>query len=414
MTSKTAKAKGAERKQRMDTRSLMEQIVSKENLNAAYLQVVRNKGAAGVDGMNVEELGAYLWENGENIREQLKTRKYKPQPVRRVEIPKPDGGTRKLGVPTVVDRFVQQAVLKALEMMNDGHNWIVDIDLAKFFDTVDHDKMMTIFGRTIKDGDVISVVRKFLVSGVMIDDEYEDTIVGTPQGGNISPLLANVMLNELDKELEARGLDFVRYADDLIIMVGSKKAAERVMKSVSRYIEEKLGLKVNAEKSKVDKPQGIKYLGFGFYYDRYAKGYKARPHPKAVAKFKAQMKKLTCRSWGVSNSYKVQRLNQLIRGWINYFKIGSMKVLCERLDSSIRYRLRMCIWKHWKTAKNRAKNLMKLGVPRWAAYNVAYCGDRYARLAHNGWVHKAISNERLAAFGLVSMSNYYAERRVKC
>ena len=398
----------------MDTRSLMEQIVSKENLNAAYLQVVRNKGAAGVDGMNVEELGAYLWENGENIREQLKTRKYKPQPVRRVEIPKPDGGTRKLGVPTVVDRFVQQAVLKALEMMNDGHNWIVDIDLAKFFDTVDHDKMMTIFGRTIKDGDVISVVRKFLVSGVMIDDEYEDTIVGTPQGGNISPLLANVMLNELDKELEARGLDFVRYADDLIIMVGSKKAAERVMKSVSRYIEEKLGLKVNAEKSKVDKLQGIKYLGFGFYYDRYAKGYKARPHPKAVAKFKAQMKKLTCRSWGVSNSYKVQRLNQLIRGWINYFKIGSMKVLCERLDSSIRYRLRMCIWKHWKTAKNRAKNLMKLGVPRWAAYNVAYCGDRYARLAHNGWVHKAISNERLAAFGLVSMSNYYAERRVKC
>ena len=160
----------------MDTRSLMEQIVSKENLNAAYLQVVRNKGAAGVDGMNVEELGAYLWENGENIREQLKTRKYKPQPVRRVEIPKTDGGTRKLGVPTVVDRFVQQAVLKALEMMNDGHNWIVDIDLAKFFDTVDHDKMMTIFGRTIKDGDVISVVRKFLVSGVLIDDEYEDTI----------------------------------------------------------------------------------------------------------------------------------------------------------------------------------------------------------------------------------------------
>ena len=414
MTSKAAKAKGAERKQRMDTRSLMEQIVSNDNLNAAYLQIVRNKGAAGVDGMTVEELGAYLSENGENIREQLKTRKYKPQPVRRVEIPKPDGGTRKLGVPTVVDRFVQQAVLKALEMMNDGHNWIVDIDLAKFFDTVDHDKMMTIFGRTIKDGDVISVVRKFLVSGVMIDDEYEDTVVGTPQGGNISPLLANVMLNELDKELEARGLDFVRYADDLIIMVGSKQAAERVMKSATRFIEEKLGLKVNAEKSKVDKPKGIKYLGFGFYYDTLAKGYKARPHPKAVAKFKAQMKKLTCRSWGVSNSYKVQKLNQLIRGWINYFKIGSMKGLCERLDRNIRYRLRMCIWKHWKTPQNRAKNLMKLDVPRWAAYKIAYCGNRYARLAHNGWVHKAISNERLAAFGLVSMSNYYAERRVIC
>ena len=398
----------------------MEQILSKDNLNAAYLQVVRNKGAAGVDGMTVEELGAYLSENGESIKEQLRARKYKPQPVRRVEIPKPDGGIRNLGVPTVVDRFVQQAVaqvltpifeeqfhdhsygfrpnrcaqqavLKALEMMNDGHDWIVDIDLAKFFDTVDHDKLMTIFGRTIKDGDVISVVRKFLVSG----------------GGNISPLLANIMLNELDKELEARGLDFVRYADDLIIMVGSRQAADRVMKSVTRFIEEKLGLKVNAEKSKVDKPKGIKYLGFGFYFDSFAKAYKAKPHPKAVAKFKAQMRKLTCRSWGVSNAYKVQKLNQLIRGWINYFKIGSMKRLCERMDSNIRYRLRMCIWKHWKTPQNRAKNLMKLDVPRWAAFKIAYCGDRYARLAHNGWVHLAISNKRLADFGLISMLDYY-------
>ena len=422
--SKAAKAKGAERKQRMDTSSLMEQILSKDNLNAAYLQVVRNKGAAGVDGMTVEELGAYLSENGENIREQLRTRKYKPQPVKRVEIPKPDGGTRNLGVPTVVDRFVQQAVaqvltpifeeqfhdhsygfrpdrcaqqavLKALEMMNDGHNWIVDIDLAKFFDTVDHDKLMTIFGRTVKDGDVISVVRKFLVSGVMIDDEYEDTIVGTPQGGNISPLLANIMLNELDKELEARGLDFVRYADDLIIMVGSRQAADRVMKSVTRFIEEKLGLKVNAEKSKVDKPKGIKYLGFGFYFDSFAKAYKARPHPKAVAKFKAQMKKLTCRSWGASNDLKVLKLNQLIRGWINYFKIGSMRSLCERLDSNIRYRLRMCIWKHWKTPKNRATNLIKLGISRKYAWATAYSGARIAFVCQRGAMNMAVTKERL-------------------
>ena len=443
MTSKAAKAKGAERKQRMDTGSLMEQILSKENLNAAYLQVVRNKGAAGIDGMTVEELGAYLSESGESIREQLRTRKYKAQPVRRVEIPKPDGGTGNPGVPTVVDRFVQQAVsqvltpifeeqfhdhsygfrpnrcaqqavLKALEMMNDGHSWIVDIDPAKFFDTVDHDKLMTIFGRTIKDGDVISAVRKFLASGVMIDDEYEDTIVGTPQGGNISPLLANVMLNELDKELEARGLDFTRYADDLIIMVGSRQAAERVMKSVTRFIEEKPGLKVNAEKSKVDKPKGIKYLGFGFYYDTFAKGYKARPHPKAVAKFKAQMKKLTCRSWGVRNACKVKKLNQLIQGWINYFKIGSMKGLCGRLDGQIRYRLRMCIWKHWKTPKNKEKNLVKLGVPRWAAHKVANTGNRIAHMCHNGWVQKAISNKRLAEYGLISMLDYYTARCVTC
>ena len=273
---------------------------------------------------------------------------------------------------------------------------------------------MTIFGRTIRDGDVISVVRKFLVSGVMIDDEYEDTIVGTPQGGNISPLLANIMLNELDKELEARGLSFVRYADDLIIMVGSRQAADRVMKSVTRFIEEKLGLKVNAEKSKVDKPKGIKYLGFGFYFDSFAKAYKARPHQKAVAKFKAQMNKLTCRSWGVSNAYKVQKLNQLIRGWINYFKIGSMKGLCERLDSNIRYRMRMCIWKHWKTPKNKEKNLVKLGVPRWAAHKVANTGNRIAHMCHNGWVQKAISNKRLADFGLISMLDYYTAWGVTC
>ena len=427
----------------MDTSSLMEQILSKDNLNAAYLQVVRNKGAAGVDGMTVDELGAYLSENGDNIRKQLRTRKYKPQPVRRVEIPKPDGGIRNLGVPTVVDRFVQQAVaqvltpifeeqfhdhsygfrpnrcaqqavLKALEMMNDGHSWIVDIDLAKFFDTVDHDKLMTIFGRTIKDGDVISVVRKFLVSGVMIDDEYEDTIVGTPQGGNISPLLANIMLNELDKELEARGLDFVRYADDLIIMVGSRQAANRVMKSVTCFIEEKLGLKVNAEKSKVDKPKGIKYLGFGFYFDSFAKAYKARPHPKAVAKFKAQMKKLTCRSWGVSNDFKVLKLNQLIRGWINYFKIGSMKRLCEQLDGNIRYRLRMCIWKYWKTPKNRAKNLIKLGISKKFAWSTAYYGAHIACVCQGGAMNMAVTKERLTRFGLVSMVDYYAERRVIC
>ncbi len=427
----------------MDTSSLMEQILGEDNFKAAYLRVVRNKGAAGVDGMTVEELGEYLSENGENIKEKLRCRKYKPQPVRRVEIPKEGGGVRKLGIPSVTDRVIQQAiaqiltpiferqfhnhsygfrpgrcaqqaVLKALDMMNDGYSWIVDIDLEKFFDTVDHDKLMTLVGKTVKDGDVISIIRKYLVSGIMLDDEYEESIIGTPQGGNLSPLLANIMLNELDKELEARRLNFARYADDCIIMVGSRQAAERVMKSITRFIEEKLGLKVNAAKSKVDKPKGIKYLGFGFYYDSFVKGYRARPHEKSVAKFKANMKKLTRRSWGVSNSYKVQKLNELIRGWVNYYRIGRMRGLCTRLDGNIRYRVRMCIWKHWKTPKNRAKNLMKLGVPRWAAFKIAYSGARIARMCRNGWVHKAISNERLADFGLISMLDYYTKRCSTC
>ena len=421
----------------------MGQILSKENLNAAYLQVVRNKGAAGIDGMEYTELKDYLSENGERIKEQLRNRKYKPQPVRRVKIPKPDGGIRNLGVPTVTDRFIQQAiaqvltpifekqfndhsygfrpdrcaqqaVIKALEMMNDGHDWIVDIDLAKFFDTVDHDKLMTIFGRTIKEGDVISIVRKFLVSGVMVDDEYEDSIIGMPQGGNISPLLANIMLNELDRELEARGLDFVRYADDCIIMVGSEQAAERVMKSITRFIEEKLGLKVNAAKSKVDKPKGVKYLGFGFYFDSFAKEYRARPHDKSVAKFKARVKELTCRSWGVDNKYKVLKLNELIRGWVNYFKIGSMKTLCEKLDSRIRCRLRMCIWKHWKTPKNRAKNLIKLGISRKYAWSTAYYGAHIAHVCQRGAMNVAVTKERLTRFGLVSMFDYYIDKRVTC
>ena len=427
----------------MDTSSLMEQILSSDNLNGAYLQVVRNKGTEGVDGMKYTELKEHLVKNGEIIKEQLRTRKYKPQPVRRVEIPKPDGGCRNLGVPTVTDRFVQQAIaqvltpiyeeqfhehsygfrpnrcaqqaiLTALDMMNDGNDWIVDIDLEKFFDTVNHDKLMTLIGRTIKDGDVISIVRKYLVSGVMIDDEYEDSVVGTPQGGNLSPLLANIMLNELDKEMEKRGLNFVRYADDCIIMVGSEMSANRVMRNISRFIEEKLGLKVNMTKSKVDRPSGLKYLGFGFYFDSRAHQYKAKPHAKSVAKFKKRMKELTCRSWGVSNSYKVKKLNQLIRGWINYFKIGSMKTLCKQLDANIRYRLRMCIWKHWKTPQNREKNLVKLGIDRDTARRVAYTGRRIAYVCNKGAVNVAINNERLASFGLISMLDYYTERCVTC
>lgn len=428
---------GMERKQRMKTKGLMEQILDRENLNRAYLQVVRNKGAEGVDGMPYTELSNHLKENGELIKEQLRTRKYKPQPVRRVEIPKPNGGTRNLGVPTVTDRLIQQAIaqvltpiyeelfhehsygfrpsrnaqqaiLKGLEMMNDGYDWIVDIDLEKFFDTVNHDKLMTLMTRTIKDGDVISIVRKFLVSGIMIDDEYKESVIGTPQGGNLSPLLSNIMLNELDEEMEGRGLNFVRYADDCIIMVKSEKAANRVMKSLTKFIEEKLGLKVNAEKSKISRPRQLKFLGFGFYYDRHGKQYKAKPHTTSIEKFKMKMKKLTTRSWGVSNKVKVEQLNQLIRGWINYFSIGSMKTLCKELDSKIRFRLRMCIWKFWKKPRTRMKRLIQLGINKNWAKCTAYSRKGYARICSGGALNAAINIKILTRFGLVSMLDYYS------
>ena len=424
-------------------RSLLEDMLLDGNLNKAYLQVVRNKGAEGIDGMKYTELKDYLIEHGEEIKEQIRTRKYEPKPVRRVEIPKENGKVRKLGIPTVLDRFVQQAIvqvltpiyepvfsetsygfrpnrccemaiMKALEYMNDGFQWVVDIDLENFFDNVSHDKLITLVMRKVKDGEIVSLIRKFLKSGIMMDDEYEESVIGTPQGGNLSPLLSNIMLNELDKELESRGLRFTRYADDCIIMVGSEMSANRVMRNISRFIEEKLGLKVNMTKSKVDRPSGLKYLGFGFYFDSRAHQFKAKPHAKSVAKFKKRMKGLTCRSWGVSNSYKVEKLNQLIRGWINYFKIGSMKILCAKLDANIRYRLRMCIWKHWKTPQNRAKNLMKLGIDRITAYKVGYCSRAYAHVCSCGAVNIAITNKRLASFGLISMLDYYTERCVTC
>lgn len=248
----------------------------------------------------------------------------------------------------------------------------------------------------------------------MVGDEYKKSVIGAPQGGNLSPLLGNIMLNELDKEMEQRGLNFVRYADDCIIMVGSEMSAKRVMRNLTKFIEEKLGLKVNMSKSKVDRPSGLKYLGFGFYFDSKAHQYKAKPHAISVAKFKTRMKRLTCRNWGVDNTYKVKKLNELIRGWINYFRIGSMKGICKRLDSNIRYRLRMCIWKHWKTPQNRAKNLMKLGINKEIAWRVAYTGARIAYVCNKGAVNVAINNKRLASFGLISMLDYYTKRCVTC
>ena len=413
---------------------LLEKILDDKNLYHAYKQVYKNKGASGVDGITVEELGVYLFQHKEEIKEQIRNIKYKPSPVRRVEIPKENGKKRKLGIPTVVDRVIQQAIvqvitplfepqfsetsygfrpnrscemaiIKALEYFNDGYDWIVDIDLQAFFDNVNQDKLIGIIKRTIRDGRVVSLIRKYLVSGVMINGVVQPTKVGTPQGGNLSPLLSNIMLNELDKELEKRGLRFVRYADDCLIMVRSEKAANHVIESVTRYIENKLGLTVNAEKSKVARPRDIKYLGFGFYSKKGK--WRSKPHLKSVQKFKSKLKDITSRSDAKSISDKITKVNQVIRGWINYFRIADMKWLMKEIGEHLRHRLRMCIWKYWKKIKTKYKALRKLGISEYNAYMVANTRRGYYWVASTAVLHIAISNKRLKQKGLVFPLDHY-------
>lgn len=413
---------------------LLEKILDDKNLYNAYKQVYKNKGASGADGVTVEELGVYLFQHKEEIKEQIRNLKYKPSPVRRVEIPKENGKKRKLGIPTAVDRVIQQAIvqvitplfepqfsetsygfrpnrscemaiIKALEYFNDGYDWIVDIDLQAFFDNVNQDKLIGIIRRTIKDGRVVSLIRKYLVSGVMINGVVQPTKVGTPQGGNLSPLLSNIMLNELDKELEKRGLRFVRYADDCLIMVKSEKAANHVMESVTRYIENKLGLIVNAEKSKVARPRDIKYLGFGFYTKKGK--WRPKPHLKSVQKFKSKLKDITSRSNAMSISDKITKVNQVIRGWINYFRIADMKWLMKETSEHLRHRLRMCIWKYWKNSKTKYKALRKLGITEYNAYMVANTRRGYYWVASTAVLHIAISNKRLKQKGLVFPLDHY-------
>ena len=415
---------------------LLEQILSNHNLNEAYQQVYRNKGESGVDGMTVYDLKDYLRENKDEIRNQIRTRKYKPQPVLRVEIDKEEGGVRKLGIPTVVDRVIQQAIsqalipiyelqfsnqsygfrpgrscemaiIKSLEYMNDGHDWIVDIDLERFFDSVNHDRIMRLLSKTIEDGDVISLIRKFLVSGVMVNGKYEETTVGCPQGGNLSPILSNVMLNELDKELEARGLKFTRYADDVLIFVKSGKAAKRVMESLTKFIEKKLGLNVNAKKSKVARPKDIKYLGFGFYYDSRNKKYQPRVHPKSIQKFQRKLRKLTKRNWSLSLDQRIVKLKQTIIGWVNYFKIANMKTILTRIDEKLRSRIRVIIWKQWKVPKKQIKALVQLGIPLEEAKGLTYCRKGYRFIGYSRVVQRAISNKRLKQRGFPSALDHY-------
>lgn len=415
--------------------TLLNELLSDENLKIAKQRVKKNKGASGIDGMEVKELDEYLSKHLDEIKEQIRNKKYSPKPVKRVEIPKPDGGVRNLGVPTVVDRFVQQAIaqvltpiyepkfsdssygfrpdrccemaiLKALEFMNDGYQWVVDIDLEKFFDNVNHDRMISLIMKDVKCGEIVSLINKFLKSGIMIDDEYKESVIGTPQGGNLSPLLSNIMLDQLDKELEARGLRFTRYADDCIILVGSSKAADRVMKNVSVFIENKLGLKVNMTKSKVSKPNEIKYLGFGFFMDKNDGLWKAKPHAKSVEKLKLKLKKLTSRRWSISLDERLEKIKKTIVGWTNYYKIGYWMNIARVIDAHVRFRLRMCIWKQWKKVNTKKKALISLGVPKREAWMLANSRKAYARCA-SSFLNFVLTNKRLKERGLVFLLDQY-------
>ena len=413
---------------------LLEKVVSASNLNRAYKRVKKNKGAGGVDGMKVEELLQNLRGNGEDIRKAILAGEYKPQPVRRVEIPKDNGKTRQLGIPTAVDRVIQQAIAQTLtpiyepkfaetsygfrpgrsthdalrksrEYLNAGYAWTVDMDLEKFFDTVNQSKLMEILAKDIKDGRVLSLVHKYLRAGAIRCGRFEETKLGVPQGGPLSPLLANIMLNELDRELERRGHRFVRYADDMVIFCKSKASAKQTLEHIIPFIEGKLFLKVNREKTTVAYAGKIKFLGYGFYKGR--KGFGLRVHQKAQAKMRKRVKELTSRR--TVNDYEgwKQALKRFVVGWVNYFKLADMRQLLTSTDEWMRRRIRMVFWKKWKRIRTKYRNLRKLGASERNAGRLANSRKGYWRIASSPILNAALSSEKLSKAGFPMFLTYY-------
>ena len=416
------------------TEGLLEQILSAENLNQAYKRVKRNKGAGGIDGMQVNELLPFLRDHKNELLQSLWDGKYRPKPVRRVEIPKENGKTRKLGIPTVVDRLIQQAITQVLSPIfekqfsdnsygfrpkrsthdalrrcqnhiTEGYKYVVDMDLEKYFDTVNQSKLIQILSKTIKDGRVISLIHKFLKAGVMINGLFEESPEGVPQGGPLSPLLGNVMLNECDHELEKRGHRFVRYADDMMIFCKSKKAAQRTLDHILTFIEGKLFLKVNREKTKVAHVRYVKYLGYSFYIYR-GEG-RLRIHPKSIQKLKDKIREVTGRSNGMGIEERRIKLNQVVRGWTNYFKLADAGKLLKEMDKWLRSRIRMVTWKRWKKVRTRFENLKKAGINEEQAWMWANTRKGYWRTAHSPILTKALSNERFKRVGYLSFSESY-------
>lgn len=415
------------------TDNLMELILRKDNLNKAYKKVKSNKGAGGIDGMQVDNLLSFLRENQDELIQQIKEGKYEPNPVRRVEIPKEEKGKiRKLGIPTVVDRVVQQAIAQELtpiyeeqfsdssfgfrpkrgqhdalkrckKYIEEGCVYVVSMDLEKFFDTVNHSKLIEVLSRTIKDGRVISMIHKYLNAGVVGNGFFEKTEEGVPQGGPLSPLLGNIMLNELDKELEGRGHKFVRFADDAVIFCKSKKSAVRTLENIIPYIEKKLFLKVNLVKTTISHISKTKYLGYAFYRNKGK--YKFRVHPKSIKKMKDKLRLLTNKNNGWGNDYRRQKLAEFVRGWINYFSMADMKVLMGEVDEWLRRKIRAIYWKQWKRVKTKYRMLRALKLPEWKVHELANCRKGYWRTAKV--LNSVLTKKIIAKLGYFSMSDYY-------
>ena len=415
------------------TDNLLDLILRKDNLNKAYKRVKSNKGAGGTDGMQVDELLPYLKENQDTLIQQIRSGRYKPNPVRRVEIPKETKGEyRKLGVPTVVDRVIQQAITQELspiyeeqfsensfgfrpnrgahdalkqcqKNVNDGYEYVVDMDLEKFFDTVCQSKLIEVLSRTVKDGRVISLIHKYLNAGVIASGMFERTEIGMPQGGPLSPLLSNIMLNELDKELERRGHRFIRYADDCMIFCKSRKSAERTLANIIPFIEGKLFLKVNRKKTEVAHISKVKYLGYAFYK---TKGKcRFRVHPKSVQKMKEKLRELTDRNNGMSNQIREEKYQQFVRGWVNYFKLADMKSILKATDEWARRRIRAVYWKQWKKVKTKYRMLRALKLKHWKALELAMSRKKYWRMSKV--LSTVLTNKIIAKLGYTSMLDYY-------
>ncbi len=410
---------------------LMEEVCKRDNLWQALQRVKSNKGSAGVDGLSVDELPAYLKQHWVTIRDQLLSGTYQPQPVKRVEIPKPGGGVRKLGIPCVLDRFLQQAVLQVLQPSWDptfsphsfgfrpgrsahqavaqaqkyvaaGYSYVVDIDLEKFFDTISHDKLMGLVAKRVSDKRMLRLIRAFLTAGVLENGLVSPTDEGSPQGGPLSPVLSNLMLDELDRELERRGLRFTRYADDCNIYVKSKRAGGRVMNSLSRFITQKLKLKVNQAKSAVARVWERQFLGFSFTAG--GKKTKRRIAAKALAKFRQRVRVLTRRSRGVSIERVIEEVTRYMRGWIGYFGYGQQPSVLQDLDSWVKRRLRCLAWVQWKTRRRRYKELRRLGVGRFAAARTAASGLGPWRLSRTPALNFGLSNAYFSKLGLPALA----------